>query len=97
VERAGTDTVIDALSNTCVATVQIGGVIGNTQYDDASHHMFINAQSSSELVEVDPATDKIVRRIKISGADGNHGLLIDSGSQCFALCRRKSIGSLAIE
>jgi DNA-binding beta-propeller fold protein YncE len=86
-EHGGTDTVIDVLSNTRVATVQIGGVIGNTQYDATSHHMFINAQSSRELVEVDPATDKIVRRIKVPGADGNHGLLIDSAShRAFIAC-----------
>jgi DNA-binding beta-propeller fold protein YncE len=86
-EHGGTDTVIDALSNTRIATVQIGGVIGNTQYDAASHHMFINAQSSRELIEVDPATDKIVRRIKVPGADGNHGLLIDSAShRAFIAC-----------
>jgi DNA-binding beta-propeller fold protein YncE len=86
-EHGGTDTVIDVLSNTRVATVQIGGVIGNTQYDAASHHMFINAQSSSELVEVDPTTDKIVRRIKVLGADGNHGLLIDAAShRAFIAC-----------
>ena len=86
-EHGGTDTVIDVLTNTRAATVQIGGVIGNTQYDAVSHHMFINAQSTSELVEVDPATDKIVRRIKVPGADGNHGLLIDSASRrAFIAC-----------
>jgi DNA-binding beta-propeller fold protein YncE len=86
-EHGGTDTVIDVLSNTRIAVVQIGGVIGNTQYDAASHHMFINAQSSRELIEVDPATDKIVRRIKVPGADGNHGLLIDSAShRAFIAC-----------
>ncbi len=86
-EHGGTDTVIDVRSNTRVATVQIGGVIGNTQYDAASRHIFINAQSSSELVEVDPAADKILRRIKIPGADGNHGLLIDSAShRAFIAC-----------
>jgi DNA-binding beta-propeller fold protein YncE len=86
-EHGGTDTVIDALSNTRVATVQIGGVIGNTQYDAVSHHMFINAQSTSELVEVDPTTDTIVRRSKVPGANGNHGLLIDSAShRAFIAC-----------
>jgi DNA-binding beta-propeller fold protein YncE len=86
-EHGGTDTVIDVLTNTRVGMVQIGGVIGNTQYDAVSHHMFINAQSTSELVEVDPASDKVVRRIKVSGADGNHGLLIDSVSRrAFIAC-----------
>ena len=34
-------------------------------------------QGTSELVEIDPATDKIVQRIPLPGADGNHGLLIE--------------------
>jgi YVTN family beta-propeller protein len=86
-EHGGTDTVIDTLTNRRIATVQIGGVIGNTQYDAASHHMFINAQSSRELVEVDPATDQILRRITVPGAEGNHGLLIDSAShRAFIAC-----------
>jgi DNA-binding beta-propeller fold protein YncE len=86
-EHGGTDTVIDVRSNTRVATVHIGGVIGNTQFDAGRHHMFINAQSSSELVEVDPTTDMIVRRFKIAEANGNHGLLIDSPSRrAFIAC-----------
>src|ERR1700675_4254212 len=86
-EHGGTDTVIDTYTNTRVATVQIGGVIGNTQFDAVSHHMFINAQSTEELVEVDPSTDAIVRRIKVPGAKGNHGLLIDSASRkAFIAC-----------
>jgi DNA-binding beta-propeller fold protein YncE len=62
-------------------------VIGNTQYDPASRHIFINAQSSHELVEVDPATDSILRRIFIPGSEGNHGLLIDPIShRAFVAC-----------
>src|SRR5258708_4466787 len=70
------------------ATVQIDGEIGNTQYDDFSHHMFISAQSANQLVEVDPKTDTIVRRIPVPGAKENHGLLIDSASHwAFVACQ----------
>jgi DNA-binding beta-propeller fold protein YncE len=87
-EHGGTDTVVDILTNTRVATVQIDGEIGNTQYDDFSHHMFISAQSANQLVEVDPKTDTIVRRIPVPGAKENHGLLIDSASQrAFVACQ----------
>jgi DNA-binding beta-propeller fold protein YncE len=86
-EHGGTDTVVDVISNTRVATIQIGGVIGNTQYDASSRHIFINAQSTNELVEVDPASDSIVRRIAIPGSKGNHGLLIDPAShRAFIAC-----------
>jgi DNA-binding beta-propeller fold protein YncE len=86
-EHGGTDTVIDVNANRRVGTIQIGGVIGNTQYDPSSHHIFINAQSANELVEVDPATDSIVRRIPIPGSKGNHGLLIEPDShRAFVAC-----------
>ena len=71
-----------------VATVQIDGEIGNTQYDDSSHHMFVSAQSTNQLVEVDPKTDMIVRRIPVPGAKENHGLLIDSAAhRAFVACQ----------
>src|SRR6267378_819241 len=37
-EHGGTDTVLDVVTNTRMATVQVGGVIGNTQYDEFTHH-----------------------------------------------------------
>ncbi len=87
-EHGGTDTVLDVVTNTRVATVQIGGVIGNTQYDEFTHHMFVSAQSANQLVEVDPKTDAIVRRIPVPGAKENHGLLIDSASRrAFVACQ----------
>ena len=86
-EHGGTDTVIDVDTNKRVGTIQVGGVIGNTQYDPSSHHIFINAQSANELVEVDPASDSIVRHIPIVGSEGNHGLLIDAVShRAFIAC-----------
>jgi DNA-binding beta-propeller fold protein YncE len=87
-EHGGTDTVLDVLTNTRVAAVQMDGEIGNTQYDDYSHHMFISAQSANQLVEVDPKTDSIVRRIPVPGAKENHGLLIDPAShRAFVACQ----------
>jgi DNA-binding beta-propeller fold protein YncE len=87
-EHGGTDTVLNVATNTRVATVHIGGEIGNTQYDESSHHMFINAQSANQLVEVDPNTDTIVRRIEVQLARENHGLLIDSAShRAFIACQ----------
>jgi DNA-binding beta-propeller fold protein YncE len=49
---------------------------------------FISAQSANQLVEVDPKTDTIVRRIPVPGAKENHGLLIDSASRrAFVACQ----------
>lgn len=76
-EHGSSDTVIDVRSNTRVATIQLGGDVGNTQYDPVSKHIFVNVQTRRQLIEIDPATDKILARIDLAGADGNHGLLIE--------------------
>lgn len=77
-EHGGTDTVIDVRTNTRVATIPLGGEVGNTQYDPVSKHIFANVQTRNQLVEIDPATDKVINRIDLPGADGNHGLYIDA-------------------
>ena len=86
-EHGGTDTVVDVRSNARIATIQIGGEIGNTQYDAATRHVFVNAQTRAELVEIDPDIDMIIRRIPVPNAQGNHGLLIDSAQhRAFIAC-----------
>jgi YVTN family beta-propeller protein len=86
-EHGGTDTVIDVRTNARIGTIQIGGEIGNTQYDPATRHVFVNAQIRAELVEIDPANDTVIRRIAIAGANENHGLLIDSDQhRAFIAC-----------
>ncbi len=76
-ETGNTETVIDVRDNRRVATIALGGEVGNTQYDPQSRHIFVNVQTSNELVEIDPTSDRIVARLKLAGADHNHGLLID--------------------
>jgi DNA-binding beta-propeller fold protein YncE len=77
-EHGNTETVIDVDRNVRVATIPLGGEVGNSQYDAASKHVFANVQTRGDLVEIDPVTDKIVGRTALPGAKGNHGLLIDS-------------------
>src|SRR5258708_14436373 len=62
-ETGETETVIDVRSNTRIATIPLGGEVSNTQYDPVSRHIFVNVQSQRQLVEIDPATDRIVSRI----------------------------------
>jgi YVTN family beta-propeller protein len=76
-ETGETETVIDVRSNTRIATIPLGGEVGNTQYDPVSRHIFVNVQSRRQLIEIDPATDGVIARIDLPGARGNHGLLID--------------------
>jgi len=86
-EFGKTETVIDTSNNTRIATIALGGEVGNTQYDPVSRHIFVNVQTRKQLVEIDPAADKIVSRIDLPGADENHGLLIEAEQRrAFVAC-----------
>lgn len=77
-ENGNTETVIDLKTNQKVGTIPLGGKVGNTQYDPVTKRIYINVQGQRELVIVDPVSDKIVERVKLPDADGNHGLLLES-------------------
>lgn len=86
-EHGGTDTAIDVRTNTRVATIPLGGEVGNTQYDPVSHHIFANVQTRKQLVEIDPVTDKVISRMDLPDAKGNHGLYIDPATHlAFIAC-----------
>src|SRR5881628_4017661 len=57
-EKGGKETVIDARSNRRVGSIDLGGEIGNTQYDPVSHLIFANVQTRGELVAIDPKLDR---------------------------------------
>jgi YVTN family beta-propeller protein len=76
-EHGDTETVIDVRTNTRIATIPLGGDVGNSQYDPASKHIFANVQTRRQLIEIDPTSDKVVSRTDLPGAEGNHGLLIE--------------------
>jgi YVTN family beta-propeller protein len=76
-EHGATETVIDVRTNTRVATIPLGGDVGNSVYDSGSKHVFVNVQTRQQLIEIDPTTDKVIRRTNLPGAEGNHGLLIE--------------------
>ncbi len=86
-EFGGTETVVDVRTNRRVATIPLGGEVGNSQYDSVTQHIFANVQTRRQLIEIDPVTDKVVARIDLPGADGNHGLLIEPGQRrAFIAC-----------
>jgi DNA-binding beta-propeller fold protein YncE len=76
-ESGGKDTVIDTRSNTVVARIDLGGEAGNTVYDPTSGHIFVAVQTRNDVAEIDPSTDRIVRRYAVPGCAHGHGLFID--------------------
>lgn len=76
-EAGGVETVIDTTRNERVNTIQMGGEVGNTQYDPVSHLIYACVQTRNELVEINPETDKIQARYHLSGGEHPHGFYID--------------------
>jgi YVTN family beta-propeller protein len=77
-ESGGVETVIDTQHNERVDTIQMGGEVGNTQYDPASHLIYACVQTRNELVEINPETDKIQARYALPGGEHPHGFYIDN-------------------
>ena len=87
-EDGSTETVIDARTNQRIATIPLRSIVGNSQYDRVSGHIFVNAQTLDKLIEIDPRTDKVVGRYDLPGGDGPHGLLIDANDRlAFVACQ----------
>ncbi|MBU6430437.1 MAG: YncE family protein, partial [Cyanobacteria bacterium REEB65] len=77
-EDAGVDTVVDLGAAKVAATIQLGGEAGNTQYDADENRIYVAVQTLNQLVTIDPATDQIVGRYPLEGAEHDHGVYIDS-------------------
>jgi YVTN family beta-propeller protein len=76
-EAGGVETVIDTQRNERVNTIEMGGEVGNTQYDPVSHLIYACLQTRNELVEINPETDKIQARYHLSGGEHPHSFCID--------------------
>ena len=90
-ETGGRETVIDARSNRRLRAIDMGGEVGNTQYDAGSRRILANVQSRNEIVVIDPVSEKIVERHLLTGGNAPHGLLILAPKRlAFAACEGDS-------
>lgn len=90
-ESGEKELVIDPEKNVLLKTIEMGGEVGNTQYDPFSHLILANVQTRNELVVIDPSSDKIVGRHRMEGSDSPHGLLIDPSKRlAFIACEGNS-------
>ena len=86
-----TDTVIDAKTNKPMATVQLGGGAGNTQYDSVSDRIFVTVHGKNELAEIDPNSDQVIGSYPLPGCMGSHGLYLDSEHRlAFVACEENA-------
>lgn len=72
------DTVIDVAKNQAIATVDLGGEVGNTQYDAGAKQFLAAVQTRNQLVAISPKTHQVTGRSDVPGCDHPHGLLLDS-------------------
>jgi DNA-binding beta-propeller fold protein YncE len=90
-ERGGKETAIDTKTNRRVRTIDMGGEVGNTQYDAGAHHILANVQTRNQVVVIDPQTEKIIGRHALAGGESPHGLLIVATKRlAFAACEGDS-------
>ena len=91
-ESGGGELVLDVVTNRVVATIDIGGEAGNTQYDAGSGCILVAVQSRDELVAIDPGSDRVVGRYALPDAcKGPHGFTIDAaGRRAFVSCEDRA-------
>jgi len=86
-ENGGTVTVINAVTNEHVTDIPIGGEVGNTHAFARQNRIYTVDGDDNILAEIDPATNKIVKKYHLSGCSHPHGFYIDSQtSYAFITC-----------
>jgi chromate transporter len=90
-EAGDADVVIDARTRLKRSAVPLRGEAGNTHYDSVSHCVLVAVQTRNELVAIDPATERVVQRYELKGADFPHGFTLDeAGRLAFITGQRNS-------
>lgn len=81
------NTVVDMPTNQSMATIDLGGEVGNTQYDSVFHRILAAVQTRNQVVSVNPKTNQVVDRYDVPGCEHPHGLLIDAANRfAFTAC-----------
>ena len=80
------ETVINAADGTVVGTIDLGGE-PEQGASDGNGHVYINLESTSEVVVVDPTAMKVTARYKLGDGDGPSGLGLDAKNRrVFSCC-----------
>jgi DNA-binding beta-propeller fold protein YncE len=85
-ESGGVETVLNARGRR-IASIALGGEAGNVQYDAGSGHVLADVQTRNDIAVIDPKSNRIVRRVPLSGCSNDHGLYVDSSRRlAFVAC-----------
>lgn len=85
-ESGGVETVLNAGGHR-IATIPLGGEAGNVQYDSGSGRVLADVQTRNDIAVIDPRTNRVVRRVSLTGCSHDHGLLIDASRRlAFVAC-----------
>lgn len=74
--KAGTETVVDAVTLQPRGVVDLGGEVGDVAYDSPSDRMLVALQGRNELAVIDPAAMTVAARVALPECDYPHGLSI---------------------
>jgi DNA-binding beta-propeller fold protein YncE len=80
--------VIDTRTNRRIATLAMGGEVGNSQYDPISRRVFVDVQTLDEIVAIDTRGNRVVARYPLPrSCRDDHSLLIDAPARlAFVAC-----------
>lgn len=80
------ETVINAADGTVVGTINLGGE-PEQGISDGNGHVYVNLESTSEVVAVDPAAMKVTARYKLGEGEGPSGMGLDAKNhRIFSCC-----------
>jgi len=87
-EAGDTVTVIDTRTNKRVATIAMGGEVGNSEYDSVSDRVFVDVQTRGDIAVINPHTNRIVHRSPLpSVCENDHSLFLDTPARlAFVAC-----------
>jgi len=87
--RSNDSTVIDAATNAVVATIPVGPKPEFCAADGAGK-VYVNIETSGEIVEIDAAKPAVLRRAPLAPCEEPSGLAIDpKGRKLFSVCGNK--------
>jgi len=83
--KDGSISIVDPRAAKVVATVSVGGSLELPALDGRGH-LFVNVEDRNEIVELDIADRKLLRRIALPGCDGPTGLAYAADGVLVSAC-----------